>query len=237
MRRDNGAARTRQYCCGCLACASPMRHECNGNDTRHRTSGLRDPQSVRGALRGATFRCGCVVFLQRCAACRAARRRTPLNGASWKDATMSSRGVIHHRSRAIAMGRPRSGIVGDARWDPRHRMQRRSCAVAPRAGRRWSSLGARSCDRLLAQPWQRGAPGWIVDITGGSHTSFPDAPMCCPRRCRTSADLMPVERSMAPYTGIVDAFARACGGGDAALRSVLAAAPEARGRIGEATRP
>jgi len=142
MRRDNGAARTRQYCCGCLACASPMRHECNGNDTRHRTSGLRDPQSVRGALRGATFRCGCVVFLQRCAACRAARRRTPLNGASWKDATMSSRGVIHHRSRAIAMGRPRSGIVGDARWDPRHRMQRRSCAVAPRAGRRWSSLGS-----------------------------------------------------------------------------------------------
>jgi hypothetical protein len=48
---------------------------------------------------------------------------------------------------------------------------------------------------------------------------------------------MPVERSMAPYTGIVDAFARACGGGDAALRSFLAAAPEARGRIGEATRP
>ena len=89
-------------------------------------------------------------------------------------------------------------------------------------------------DRLLVQLGQRGAPVWVVQITGGSHTSFSDAPDVLPETLsHFGGELMSVERSMALYTGIVDAFARAYGpggGGDAAFRGFLDGAPETRGR-------
>jgi len=89
-------------------------------------------------------------------------------------------------------------------------------------------------DRTLAQLGQRGAAVWVVHITGGSHTSFSDAPDVLPETLtHFGGEVMPAARSMALYTGLVDAFARAYapgGGGDEAMRRFLATAPEARGR-------
>jgi dienelactone hydrolase len=89
-------------------------------------------------------------------------------------------------------------------------------------------------DRVLAQLAQRGAPVWDVHITGGSHTSFSDAPDVLPQTLtHFGGEVMSAARSIALYTGLVDAFARAYapgGGGDEAVRQFLATVPEARGR-------
>lgn len=89
-------------------------------------------------------------------------------------------------------------------------------------------------EHLLASLAQRGAPVWTLHITGGSHTSFSDAPEVLPHTLsRFGGELMSAERSMTLYTAIVDAFARAYapgGGGDAAFQQFSDAAPEIRSR-------
>lgn len=89
-------------------------------------------------------------------------------------------------------------------------------------------------ERTLAALVARGEPCWIVKVTGGSHTSFSDAPDVLPETLsRFGGELMTPARSMDLYTGLVDAFARAYGpgGGKAgAFQSFLDGAPETSGR-------
>jgi hypothetical protein len=88
-------------------------------------------------------------------------------------------------------------------------------------------------DAVIAALAARGRPIWTVKITGGSHTSFSDAPDVLPRTLsRFGGELMPAARSFEVYAGLVDAFARAyapSGGGDAAFQAFLATVPEAAG--------
>lgn len=89
-------------------------------------------------------------------------------------------------------------------------------------------------DALLSSLGKRGEPSWIVKVTGGSHTSFSDAPDVLPETLsRFGGELMTAARSFELYSGLVDAFARAYmngGGDDAAFQAFLDAAPEASGR-------
>jgi dienelactone hydrolase len=89
-------------------------------------------------------------------------------------------------------------------------------------------------DKIAAALAAAGQPIWTVKVTGGSHTSFSDAPDVLPKTLsRFGGELMTPERSFELYTGIVDAFARAYGpdgGGDSAFKAFLDAAPETAGR-------
>jgi dienelactone hydrolase len=70
-----------------------------------------------------------------------------------------------------------------------------------------------------------GAQAWLVKITGGSHTSYSDAPDVLPETLtHFGGTVMPATRSFELYSGLVDALARG------ALPRFLATAPEARGR-------
>ena len=89
--------------------------------------------------------------------------------------------------------------------------------------------------RMLAALGQAGERAlWYVKVTGGSHTSFSDAPWRMPQTLtRFGGELMTPERSADLYTGMLDAFARAYapgGGGDAAFQAFLSGAPETQGR-------
>jgi predicted dienelactone hydrolase len=89
-------------------------------------------------------------------------------------------------------------------------------------------------DALLSSLAKRGQPSWIVKVTGGSHTSFSDAPDVLPETLsRFGGEWMTAARSFELYSGLVDAFARAYmdgGGDDAAFQAFLDATPEASGR-------
>jgi dienelactone hydrolase len=89
-------------------------------------------------------------------------------------------------------------------------------------------------DKITAALAAAGQPIWTVKVTGGSHTSFSDAPDVLPKTLsRFGGELMTPARSFELYSGIVDAFARAYGpggGGDRAFKQFLAAAPETAGR-------
>jgi dienelactone hydrolase len=78
------------------------------------------------------------------------------------------------------------------------------------------------------------AAAWVVKVTGGSHTSYSDAPRMMPATLsRFGGTLMSADRSMALYSGLVDAFARAYargGRGAAEFAEFLATAPETDGR-------
>lgn len=84
------------------------------------------------------------------------------------------------------------------------------------------------------------ATAWVVKVTGGSHTSYSDAPLMMPATLsRFGGTLMSANRSIALYSGLVDAFARAYlrgGHGAAEFAAFLATAPEADGRHTPATR-
>ncbi|HEY1550373.1 MAG TPA: hypothetical protein VGG28_21245 [Kofleriaceae bacterium] len=90
-------------------------------------------------------------------------------------------------------------------------------------------------DTITAALAAAGQPVWTVKVTGGSHTSFSDAPDVLPATLsRFGGELVTPARSFELYTGIVDAFARAYdrgGGGDAAFRAFLATAPETAGQL------
>ena len=84
------------------------------------------------------------------------------------------------------------------------------------------------------------ATAWVVKVTGGSHTSYSDAPLMMPATLsRFGGTLMSADRSIALYSGLVDAFARAYmrgGDGAAEFAAFLATAPEADGRHTSAAR-
>ncbi|MEO7917958.1 MAG: hypothetical protein ABIT01_00720 [Thermoanaerobaculia bacterium] len=96
-------------------------------------------------------------------------------------------------------------------------------------------------DQLLSSLSQRGMPVWAVKITGGSHTSYSDAPDVLPETLsHFGGELMSVPRSMELYTGLVEAFARAyepAGGGDSAFQTFLDGASEVNGRRGAVDPP
>lgn len=74
-----------------------------------------------------------------------------------------------------------------------------------------------------------GQPVWIAKVTGGSHTSFSDAPDVLPRTLsRFGGELMTPARSFEVYTTLVDTFARAyaSGAGTATFEAALATLPE-----------
>ncbi len=88
--------------------------------------------------------------------------------------------------------------------------------------------------RMFTALGQAGEPSvWYVKVTGGSHTSFSDAPWVMPQTLsRFGGELMTPERSADLYTGMLDAFVHAYqagGGGDTAFQAFLAAAPETHG--------
>jgi len=79
-------------------------------------------------------------------------------------------------------------------------------------------------DAIARQLAAGGQPIWRVKVTGGSHTSFSDAPDVLPRTLsRFGGELMTPARSFELYTGMVDAFAR----GPADFAAFLRTAPEA----------
>jgi hypothetical protein len=88
--------------------------------------------------------------------------------------------------------------------------------------------------RMLTVLGQAGESSvWYVKVTGGSHTSFSDAPWMMPQTLtRFGGELMTPERSADLYTGMLDAFIHAYqagGGGDAAFQAFLATATETQG--------
>jgi len=123
-------------------------------------------------------------------------------------------------------------------------VERPTLMVLSRAGGRPPPVrppGAPDLDQHIASALGRqGAPFWLVKVTGGSHTSFSDAPITMPATLtRFGGQLMPPARSMAVYAGMVDAFARAYVLGkrrDQTFATFLEQTPEAFRARGPATR-
>lgn len=94
--------------------------------------------------------------------------------------------------------------------------------------------------QLVAALDRDAATAWVVKVTGGSHTSYSDAPLVMPATLsRFGGTLMSANRSIELYSGLVDAFARAYtrgGHGAAEFAAFLATAPETNGRHTPATR-
>jgi len=113
--------------------------------------------------------------------------------------------------------------------------------VSRSGGRPQNSPTAPDLPSQLVTALDRGnATAWVVKVTGGSHTSYSDAPLMMPTTLsRFGGTLMSANRSFELYSGLVDAFARAYmrgGHGAADFAAFLATAPETNGRHTPATR-
>ena len=123
-------------------------------------------------------------------------------------------------------------------------VERPTLMVLSRAGGRPPPVrppGAPDLDEHIATALGRqGAPFWLVKVTGGSHTSYSDAPITMPATLtRFGGQVMEPARSMAVYAGMVDAFARAYVLGerrDQVFATFIEQTPEASRARGPATR-